>query len=439
MQFEKASFHMPGHKGRLLENGSTIDLTELPGLDDLTQPTGVLQKLEQRAAAVWQAARSIISVNGASAGIVSVISSLAPGKRRLLVPRNTHRSAVSALVLTGLEPIWYDPVWNSGWGLWTGVSVSYIKKLFQNLDCADIAGMLVVSPTYAGVVSDVESLADLCHENGLPLIVDEAHGAHFLNSMYPASALTQGADLVVHSMHKTLPALTQTGVIHVSAQALPCVDAELIKRHLNLIQSSSPSYPLLRSIETAIEYLESDEGKERLRHVAELRWDAQNTLALRPRFEFLGGKFAVDPLHLMLSVANASPEEVYDYCAERGVFAEAILGRGVLFLLGIGSQEEDVQHLLQALEALDKEPVNAVFQEPPSFHYPVEQVISPREAFLLPSQVVPTREAVGKIAAECLAPCPPGIPICVPGQKVHPEVMNLANVKEIRVVSGPVG
>jgi len=434
---------MPGHKGRFLESaqalGKAADLTELPGLDDLSQPTGVLHKLEQRAARVWGAATSIISVNGASAGIISAICSLAAGKRRFLIPRNTHRCAVSALVLSGLEPIWYEPVWHPGWGLWAGVSSTYVRRLFESLDCADIAGMLVVSPTYAGVVSDIQVLADICHEHDLPLLVDEAHGAHFLNSSYPASALQQGADLVVHSLHKTLPALTQTGVIHLAPASHDAVDAALIKRHLNLIQSSSPSYPLLQSVESSIDYLASEEGKAKLSRVAELRLDTEKALSCLSRFEFLSAQFATDPMHLFVAVTGAKPDDLYEYCAEQGIFAEAILGKGVLFLFGIGTDEEDVQLLWQALKSFKDQPVNMVFQEPPTFIYPQEQIISPREAFLLPSHVVPTHEAVGRIAAECLAPCPPGIPICVPGQRVHPEVMNLTNVKEIRVVCGPIG
>jgi lysine decarboxylase len=233
--------------------------------------------------------------------------------------------------------------------------------------------------------------------------------------------------------------LTQTGVIHVARSSHAAVDAALIKRHLNLIQSSSPSYPLLQSVESSIDVLESEEGKAKLSHVAQLRVSTEKVLSSFNRFEFLSAQFATDPLHLLVSASGATPDDLYEYCAEQGIFAEAILGKGVLFLFGIGSNEEDAQLLLQALKSFNDQPVNTVFQEPPTFYHPQEQIISPREAFMLPSRVVPTHEAVGKIAAECLAPCPPGIPICVPGQRVHPEVMNLTNVKEIRVVCGPIG
>lgn len=441
LQTEQASFHTPGHKGRnLFQSAETIlqaDLTELPGLDDLSNPEGVLLDLEKRAAKLWGSASSVISVNGASAGIVAAMLALTTEKKKFLVPRNAHRSVINAMIIGGIEPLWYEPIWDARWGTWGAVSPVTARQVLSRCKASEVGGMLVVSPTYTGAVSDIASIADSCHFRDIPLLVDEAHGAHFLqDACAPSSAITCGADITVHSLHKTLSAMTQTGMIHLGDSPVLQFDADFVRAQLNLVQSSSPSYPLMLSIEQTLGLLETS-GKNLLAHLPHLRQRLEDSVSDLNRFEFFNSRFENDPLHIFVAAKGARPEDLYEFCAERGVYPETILGRGVLFLMGIGTITEDVADLAKVLVDFHAQhPIShSVIEEQGVWHFnEIEQVISPRQAAMAPSQVVPVQEAVGRIAAECIAPCPPGIPVCVPGQRIHPEVMNLTSVSKIRVV-----
>ncbi len=441
LQVEKASFHTPGHKGRdLSRSGSTTllqtDLTELPGLDELANPEGVLLDLEARAAKLWGSAGSLISVNGASAGLIAAMLTLTTERKKFIVPRNAHRSVINAMVIGGIEPVWYEPTWDARWGTWGVVSPVSARQVLSTCKGSEVAGMLVVSPTYAGAISDIASIADSCHFRDIPLLVDEAHGAHFLpDACAPSSAVTCGADLTVHSLHKTLSGMTQTGMIHIGESPVVKIDIDTLRAQLNLIQSSSPSYPMLLSIEQAIGLLETT-GKNLLAHLPHLRGRLEDSLADCHRFEFYTSRFETDALHICIAARGSRAEQLYDFCVDRGVFPEAILGRGVLFLMGIGTITEDVADLAKVLvDFHTQHPESGSHADDGIWHFTeIEQVLSPRQAFMSPSQMVPVHEAVGRIAAECVAPCPPGIPVCVPGQRIHPEVMNLTSVKKIRVV-----
>lgn len=440
LKSEKASFHTPGHKGRELHKNIDLllhaDLTELPGLDDLSNPESVLRDLESRAAKLWGADSSVISVNGASAGIIATMLALTTEKKKFLVPRNAHRSVINAMVIGGIEPIWYEPTWDARWGTWGAVSPVSARQILSTCKAAEVAGMLVVSPTYSGAVSDIASIADSCHFRDIPLLVDEAHGAHFLpDACAPSSAITCGADITVHSLHKTLSGMTQTGMVHIGDSQVCKIDAALVRAQMNLIQSSSPSYPLLLSIEQTIALLETG-GKNLLAHLPHLRGRLEDSLSECNRFEFYTSRFETDALHIFVAARGARAEQLFDFCVERGVYPEAILGRGVLFLMGIGTITEDVADLAKVLiDFHSQHTESGNLADEGVWHFTeIEQVMTPRQAFMSPSQMVSLNEAVGRIAAECVAPCPPGIPVCVPGQRIHPEVMNLTSVKHLRVV-----
>ncbi|MBX9725502.1 MAG: aminotransferase class I/II-fold pyridoxal phosphate-dependent enzyme, partial [Candidatus Obscuribacterales bacterium] len=213
---EKASFHTPGHKGRLSLRLQTpvwsADLTELPGLDELAESAGILEKLQNRICEKWNARRSFISVNGASAALCAAIIACAGLGTKIVLPRNVHRSALNALLITGLDPIWYEAEWLDEWQCWGAASEESLNNAIGN-DTNSIAAIVVCSPSYSGSISNIKALSTYCHERAIQLIVDEAHGAHLLsqNGFHPG-ALAFDADLVVHSLHKTLSAPTQTGV-----------------------------------------------------------------------------------------------------------------------------------------------------------------------------------------------------------------------------------
>lgn len=447
---EVVSLHMPGHKGRAIQPSGEdsrnvspdrqlryFDMTEVPGLDELSTAAGVLAGLEEKIAALWQADKSFISINGASAGIVAAILANAGRGKFLLVPRNAHRSVVYGLILSGLEPVWYEPVWLDDWGTWSGPEQSsFFEQLKAHAD--NLAAALLVSPNYAGIAADVSPFAALCHQYNIPLIVDEAHGAHFLpHSPFPPSALSQGADLVIHSLHKTLNALTQTGIIHVSKTSLTVSDAVQAAR--NITHTSSPSYVLMRSIEECYESLINNPAllnhfhanclilKEELANIA-------NVLVL----DNPGHGFICDPAHIFIALEGRSGQNVAELLRQKGIYAEAALGHGVLLLAGIGTSLPDITRVKEALKNItgtSPKPFPALPKMPAPPNCP--QVISPRLAYFSPTELIAVDECQERIAADTIAPCPPGIPLVHPGQRLTREVIPCLPIKHIRVISKP--
>jgi arginine decarboxylase len=537
---ERASFHTPGHKGlarlpRLtrisqidpgkndprkivpaqIDRGQNLDLmtdvTELPGLDDLSHPTGVLANLNHKASRLWNTRGSLVSVNGASAGMVAAILSISTRGKKIVVPRNAHKSVITGLVMSGLEPIWYTPEWNSTWGVYDHVASSTLASILeqhaatngtraqnskaQNSNDAEnlagIAAVVVVSPTYAGAFSDVNAIGSICKRAGIALIVDEAHGAHvFHGSDSPRSitshsaesserrslsAVEAGADIVIHSLHKTLGAMTQTGLVHLPHYSK--ITEATLSHHLNMLHSTSPSYTLMLSIEDALGELcgsgigisdttvaASEQAGNTLKQVGSALEQGEDTglerinrLARNLKLHLTGSKFQIydtacgtDNWHVLLRHETKNSTELFDYLLSQGIYPECELGAGVLLLLGVGTSEADIALLIEALNdfsslnLLDMRISDATISaiatsaeidlaQPPS----IDQVMDPRTASMALSEQVAIADAENFIAAECIAPCPPGIPTCVPGQRLTKEVLNQIAKDHVRVVQSP--
>ncbi|MCI0364988.1 MAG: hypothetical protein L0219_14015, partial [Phycisphaerales bacterium] len=304
----------------------------------------------------------------------------------------------------------------------------------------ELAGFVLVSPTYAGALSDIGAIADLCHSTGVPLIVDEAHGAHLVpGSTMPGSAVAGGADVVVQSLHKTLSALTQSALVHVGPQSR--IASESLRAALQLMQTSSPSYLLLASIEQALRQVEGEDGRAALARIKVLGRMITSALTALPELHVYEPASAVDPAHILISASGRQPDALYNFMSERGIFAETTLGRGVLFLIGLGTTIDDARMLTWALpefvKHIEAEPANTAFAPAVTNHRrPPEpvQILAPRQAFMMPSEVIPVIEAVGRISAATIAPCPPGTPLIVAGQRVPPEILEFASLQSLKVV-----
>jgi len=433
---ERVSFHTPGHKGFCWQADGSFtrdswleeDLTELPGLDELAYPDGVIADLEKRAAQIWGTESTLISVNGATAGIIAAIIMLAKRGTHLLVPRNCHRSVIHGLVLSGLQPIR-----DMGYG----IRAQQVSPLQEN---TKIAGMVITNPTYAGALADIKAIAELAGKHGIPLIVDEAQGAHLLwSENHKQAALHSGADIVIHSLHKTLSCPTQTGLVHLSEKAVTQYgfSASELRACMTLIQSSSPSYIFINAIDKLVISLSNGKAQQELERVEKLGRKLQQSLQERQDMKLYKpacGTIATDTL---IKHKHISPQKLQDLLIDKGIFPEAILGQGLLFFLGIGSQENDIDILLSALDQIHAERRSNTEEsgQQPTIPTPkaAEQILSPREAFFIPSQVVPVRQAIGQISAECRAPCPPGWPVLVPGQHIGEELLQFKSVESIRI------
>jgi len=253
--------HMPGHKRNPGFMPSTlpfdIDITEIHGFDDLHEPHGVLKETSELAARLYGSDKAFLLINGSTVGILAAIGAHTSRGDKILIPRNCHRSVHNAAALFGLTPVIIEPIIDAATGIPCDVAPGAVEEALDNN--AGIRLAVVTSPTYEGVVSDVASIADIAHRHGIPLFVDGAHGAHLgFSKRFPRGALQEGADVVVMSLHKTLPALTQCSLLHIlGARA----DAAELARLLSVLQTSSPSYVLMASIDYCLRLLESEKDK----------------------------------------------------------------------------------------------------------------------------------------------------------------------------------
>ena len=247
--------HMPGHKRRMgdLGNPFFIDITEIGGFDNLHHAEGILLDAQRRAADLYHSEETHYLINGSTAGILSAISGCVSFGGKILLARNSHKSAYHAVMLKGLQAEYLYPQSLNEMGINGPISPEDVENILKK--DSDIQAVMITSPTYDGIVSDVRTIAEIVHGYGLPLIVDEAHGAHFpFSRHFPEDSISCGADVVIHSLHKTLPTLTQTAVLHLNGSL---VNRERIRKYLTIYQSSSPSYVLMASIDQCVEWIAS--------------------------------------------------------------------------------------------------------------------------------------------------------------------------------------
>lgn len=251
-------FHMPGHKRNRCVTGANlpyeIDITEIEGFDDLHHPEGILKKIQQRAAHVFGAEETHYLVNGSTVGLLSAVLGCTSRKGKIIMARNCHKSVYNAVSMNELKPIYIYPEHTFQEGINGAINPDDLRKIVDE-NC-DAEAVVITSPTYDGVVSDVAKIAEIVHNKGIPLIVDEAHGAHFgMHPYFPDHSNKLGADVVIHSLHKTLPSLTQTGLLHMNG---PYADRASVRKYLHMLQSSSPSYVLMASIDECVRLLETN-------------------------------------------------------------------------------------------------------------------------------------------------------------------------------------
>lgn len=450
-----AAFYTPGHKrgqgapSRFKEligmSALAADLPELPELDNLFAPQGAIQAAQELAATAFGADRTWFLANGSTSGVIAaILATCAPGDR-LILPRNVHQSAISALILAGVIPIFvhpdYDPALDLAYSLTPEGLTTAIGQY------PEARAVLLVSPTYQGFCGDVATLAQIAHHHGIPLIVDEAHGPHFgFHPALPASALSLGADIAIQSTHKVLSALTQASMLHLKGNR---VDPNRLSRALQLIQSTSPNYLLLASLDAARQQM-ATQGWELLERTLQLANRARQELAQIPGLAVLGvdrlhsrpGFFALDPTRLTLIVTGLgidgfTADEILHQ--QFAVTAECPSWRHLTFILSSGNTAPEIDQLIAACTTLAKSPLpdapSPIPNAPSSIAYP-PITIAPREAFFAPKETLPFHQAVGRISAELVCPYPPGIPILLPGEAVTAAALDA--LQQVLVAGGMV-
>lgn len=424
--------HMPGHKRNTellaMVDPYSIDITEIEDFDNLHRPEGILKKGMEEWAAFYGSQNSYYLVGGSTAGILTGISACTDRGDKILMARNCHKSVYHAVYLRGLRPVYLYPPVIKEFGIHASLPPERVEEVLGREE--GIRLVVITSPTYEGVVSDVKAIAEITHRYGIPLMVDEAHGAHLgFHKSFPEGSVTKGADIVVHSIHKTLPAFTQTALLHVNGSL---ADKEKIERYLSIYQSSSPSYVLMAGLEKCLELLKS-RGRELFDNYSEMLGEfyciaeeLKNIRLLTEKEIERAGSYGFDPSKLVVSVrgSDITGKGLYDALLDPYRIQMEMVSRDyVLGMTSIGDRKEGLDRLAQALLAMDKKMERREGQEEDFSFYEPEAVMTSEKAADAPKREVPLAESEGFVAAEYLYLYPPGIPLLVPGERIGRDLL----------------
>ena len=449
-------FHMPGHK-RNPESGPLssfyrYDITEIDDFDNLHQPEGIILQAQERAGRLYHSEETYFLVNGSTSGILSAVSAVAHRGNKLLVARNCHKAVYHAAFLNKLEMEYVYPVMLSDYHLADGISALQIEQKIREIagreNCSletvaqTIAGVILTSPTYDGILSDVKGIVEVAHRFNIPVIIDQAHGAHFgFHPAYPQSAVMDGADIVIHSVHKTLPAPTQTALLHRNGSL---VSGEVVRRYLRIYQSSSPSYLLMAGIDTCMDILER-EGTTRLNQLLKMRkdfdWQIKNLKYIHayPSMEqpemgrgetWKSGMAEPGRLVLVVKEGYLTGQELYDILRKKYQLQMEMCGANyVVAILTMMDKKEGFDRLAKALFEIDSG-MEQLMEKLPEKQF-ISKMLNPQvcvpiwRAFGETGEEISLKKADGKVVADFVNLYPPGIPLLVPGEKVDCEMIEL--------------
>lgn len=425
-----ARLHMPGHKGVSISPFGELmayDVTEVEGTDSLFEDDGPLKELEEIFTRLYDTKGTVMSAGGSTLCIQAMLRMVAKKEGRILAGRNIHAAAVNAMALLGLEPVWVYPNRKQEERLIGEISPDAIRSVLEKEKQAgtldSLCAIYVTSPDYFGVMSDIRSIVQIAHEYGLPLLVDNAHGAHlhFLKEEYHPMQL--GADLCCDSLHKTMPALTGAALLHTS-DAKYCPQ---MKGAMTVFGSTSPNYLIMLSMDSTAAFLMQD-GAERIQQTVtrceELRQKAREKGFVLPQH--------CDPMRLTLPLAGTGWDaQIFrKLLRKHKIMEEYLSDSGCVLLFSPFNREEDFKRTEALLDEV-------LIQNQPFTAFPIvpsEKVMSLREAFLSPKESVPVEKAEGRIAAQVKITCPPGIPLVMPGERLHKEIIKILKNSGIFVI-----
>ena len=432
------SLHVPGHKngqvfnekGRSLYTSLLgIDATEISGLDDLHAPEGVILESERLLADLYGVKKSYFLVNGSTVGNLAMVLAACAEGDKVLVQRNCHKSILHGLMLANVEPVFLQPIYYKEWGVAGGITSDLLEEALTVH--TDAKALIITNPNYYGLAEEgLSHLVHLAHERGIAVLVDEAHGAHFqLGSLFPDSAILAGADAVVHSAHKTLPAMTMGSFLHVHSDLL---EVDKVSFYLQMLQSSSPSYPIMGSLDLARGYLASfttDDQNHLIKRISDFRGELAKLDTIRVLEAPLGT--SVDPLKVTIrSTKGLSGFQLQQLCEAENIYSELADPYNLLMTLPLVKANQDfplqevVQKIKQATHVTNDQSGEQV-------EVLVETGIDNGTMTTLayPYSVLKQKGtkpvgfgmAVGSVSAEMVIPYPPGIPLIMTGEMITAE------------------
>ncbi len=426
--------HMPGHKRNLdfmPYDFRTMDITETGEVDNLHDPKEIIAESQNAMAELLGADKSFYLVNGGSSGTVaSILGCCNPGDH-ILVATNCHKSIYHALVLAGVKPVYISPQMTEE-SLCGGIS---IRDMFRAFDQYDIKAMIITSPTYEGFTCNVKVIADIVHKHNATLIVDECHGAHFVFSeAFPHSALSEGADVVVNSWHKTLPCLNQAAVLSVKSQR---VDMARIKEAVSMMNTTSPSYPILASIDYARHILTTDKNlfTSYIETITEARHELAHCKVLKLVNDSIKGEndiFDLDISKFTIMVrTEMTGKELSDILLNKyNIQIEMAGPHHIIAMTSVADDPKGIKKFVKAIRDIDKKLERKYIDKLPLEIAPVrEPQMTPRNVYYAEKEYVPIDKGEGRIPASIIMAYPPGIPIVSVG-----EVLTKGHIEQIETL-----
>ncbi len=437
---DMVSFHVPGHKsGKIYERFNyknftgqllSMDITEIPGTDNLHAPEEIIKEAQESAARFYKADHTFFLIDGTSCGIIAMLMAVASPGDKVIVPRDCHKSVIHGLVLGNITPVYIQPeVWVEK-GITMGIRPETVEQALK--ECPEAKAVLITYPNYYGICSDIETIATIVHKYDKILLVDEAHGAHFnLSDLLPVSALDAGADIVAQSTHKTLPAFTQASMLHVKSHR---VDVSRLKVMLAMQQSTSPSYLLMASLDMA-RAIAASEGKFLMNRLLGYIESFKHQIVEIEKIEILSqalvgsyGVKGIDPTKLVidmtgLGIQGTVLEELLR--TKYNIQMELANMNVAVAVATIGNERNDFDRLAHALLGIkDGKGITHRHIEAPLYSYRLPKMrLTPRQSVYMAKTTVDFTDSFGKISGEYLIPYPPGIPVLCPGEEITTEVI----------------
>lgn len=432
-------FTTPTHsQGEFIENESkrflgekafNCDYSEIEGFDNLRSPKTILRKLLDKFARIYKSKATFILTNGSSSGICAAMLTVLKENDKVLIARNCHVSVYNGLVLTSAKPIWVLPEYDQEWGIYKGLGAKDIKEAIDSNP--DIKALILTSPTYEGIFSDIKEISEITKEKGIKLIVDEAHGA-LLNfgNFKTEPAILCGADISVNSLHKTAGGLTPSALLHLSqgSNIMP----ESIQDALNIINTTSPSYPLMLSVETTVTFLNSDNGKTYIRRLQRSITKLSKHLQKNPKLKIYEG--FNDSTKILFKAQGLAGSQVSQYLNnEKNIEEEFSNTKSLLFITGLGTTKWKLFKLFYTLSKINLEPEKSIIDIFCNYKLP-QQIMTPKEAFSDEKEMVMISDLAGRIVAEPVLNYPPGIPVVIPGEKIEESMLPFIEKDCLKVI-----
>lgn len=426
--------HMPGHKritnqDYLKDLNAEYDITEIHGFDNLHNANGILQSSMKEAALLWGARHSFFLINGSTCGILAGIYAATKPHDKILVMRNSHKSVYNAIQLNMLNPIFIQPDHNDT-GIFYSLDLKSVQEQLNNNP--DIKLIVITSPTYEGVISDIKSICKIAHQSKIPVLVDQAHGAHLdFSDYFSGGAIKAGADIVVQSLHKTLPSLTQTAILHLNGNL---INKTAISNTLSIFQTSSPSYLLLASIDGCVDFIKNKgnnyfkQWEKNLKLFSEQIKPLKKLSVLMDKEEtpFIY-KFDYSKIVIETSKSSITGTKLMEVLREKyKIELEMASQQYALALTGIFDELSTLSKLAAALIEIDS---NLTYDEQQPLEIPSipKRYCSITSALSSPSVGIDANKSVGKVSAEYLWAYPPGIPLITPGEIISEQLIKLIN------------